>query len=300
MLDIALVGTGGMMPLPNRFLSSALIRYNGELILIDCGECTQVSLNKLGWGFKQINTICFTHFHADHIAGLPGLLLTIGNSAKTEPMKLIGPKYLKHIVKSLCVITPLPFELEFYELSGNNTLFKDNDLTISTLPVEHWVDCFAYRFDLKRKGKFDVDKAKALQIPVKYWSKLQNGETIKIDDKTFMPSDVMGKSRKGISITYSTDMRPSDRLSEFAKKSDLFICEGMYADEEKLEKAISKKHCMFSEAAYMAKKAEVKEMWLTHFSPSLSNPSQEINVATDIFKNTVAGYDHLSKEINFE
>ena len=98
MIDVALLGTGGMMPMPERFLSSMLLRINGRLILVDCGEGTQVTLKMLGWGFKAIDTICFTHYHADHISGLPGMLLTIGNSGRTEPVKLIGPPGLKKVV----------------------------------------------------------------------------------------------------------------------------------------------------------------------------------------------------------
>lgn len=300
MLDIALVGTGGMLPLANRFLTSLIIRYNGNLFLTDCGEGTQVSLRMLGWGFKQIGVICLTHFHADHIAGLPGLLLTIGNSDRTEPLVIIGPPGTQNVVESLRVIAPaLPFYIQYYEIDPELDKFYFDNLTISTQPVEHRIPCFAYKFELERQGKFDAIRAKELDIPQKYWSKLQKGEFITIGDKTFQPQDVLGEKRRGIKLCYSTDLRPSDNLIQFAKNSDLFICEGIYGDETKLDKALQHRHCLFSEAAYMAKMAQVKELWLTHFSPSLVDPDYYLKKATCIFPNTVIGKDRMSKTLNF-
>ena len=290
MIEVNLLGTGGMLPLPERYLTSLYVKYKGCVILIDCGEGTQVAIRAAGLGFKQIGVICLTHFHADHIAGLPGLLLTIGNSGRTEPLVIIGPKYVRHIVECLCVIAPqLPYELQFAEISETETdreILAIDSLTISAQPVEHWIPCYAYRFDLSRQGRFNPEKAKSLEIPVKYWSVLQSGKTVNANDMIFTPSDVMGEARKGISVCYATDLRPSNSLSEFAKCSDLFICEGMYGDSEMIEKAVEHRHCLFAEAAEMAKNAAVKELWLTHFSPAMMKPDEYINNATDIFPNT--------------
>ena len=98
MIDVCLLGTGGMMPLPYRWLTSLLVRYNGSSLLIDCGEGTQIAMKEKGWSFKPIDVICFTHYHADHISGLPGLLLTMGNAERTEPLTMIGPKGLERVV----------------------------------------------------------------------------------------------------------------------------------------------------------------------------------------------------------
>ena len=117
MLEVNLLGTGGMVPLPGRFLTSLLVRYEGTAILIDCGEGTQVAIREQGLGFKQIAVICLTHFHADHVAGLPGLLLTIGNAGRADPLMIVGPAHVGEVVQCLCVIAPqLPYELRFAEI----------------------------------------------------------------------------------------------------------------------------------------------------------------------------------------
>ena len=112
MLDVCLLGTGGMMPLPGRRLTALMTRYNGSSLLIDCGEGTQVAIKEKGWTFKPIDAICFTHYHADHISGLPGLLLTMGNTDRREPLTMIGPKGLERVVTALRTIAPeLPFQV---------------------------------------------------------------------------------------------------------------------------------------------------------------------------------------------
>jgi ribonuclease Z len=302
MLDVSLLGTGGMMPLPNRFLTSLMCRLKGRLLLIDCGENTQVSIKLLGWGFKCIDVICLTHFHADHVAGLPGLLLTIGNSGRTETLNIIGPKGVENVVNSLRVIAPeLPYEIAYTELkeSGNEDIVF-NDFLIKTCLLKHRVTCYGYSINILRKGKFLAEKALKLNIPKDLWSKLQNNMDVIYENKLYTKDMVMGLERKGIKVTYCTDTRPIEGLSEFAKESDLFICEGLYGEDEKKEKAAYYTHMVFSEAATVAKEANVKEMWLTHFSPSLVEPEIHLSAAKDIFENTVIGQDRMCKTILFE
>ena len=285
MLEVNLLGTGGMVPLPGRFLTSLLVRYEGTAILIDCGEGTQVAIREQGLGFKQIAVICLTHFHADHVAGLPGLLLTIGNAGRADPLMIVGPAHVGEVVQCLCVIAPqLPYELRFAEIGKEGgELLTLEDLTLSAHPVEHWIPCYAYRLDLSRKPRFDAAKAKALEIPKRFLSLLQRGETVETEGRTFAPDAVMGEARRGLRMTYATDLRPADSLAEFARDSDLFICEGMYGDPEKMEKAVEHRHCMFSEAAEMAKKAAARELWLTHFSPAMPDPQTHLEEAARIF-----------------
>ncbi len=300
MLEITLLGTGGTLPLKDRWLSSCLLNSEGHSVLIDCGEGTQIALKKTSNKFKPIDSILFTHFHADHISGLPGFLLSMGNEGRSEPVNIVGIKGLKHIVKSLCVIAPiLPFELNFIELT-NTKPFKLGNFVISPFRVEHGVDCTGYNIELLRSGRFDIEKAKANNVPIKLWSLLQKGKTLEYNGITYMPDMVLGEKRKGIKITYCTDLRPSSIVEEYAENADLFICEGMFAESQKQKRAEESYHTMFSEAAQMAKNACVKRLWLTHFSPSLDEPEKYIDVATDIFPHTECGFDGKTTTIRFD
>ncbi|MCL2375932.1 MAG: ribonuclease Z [Defluviitaleaceae bacterium] len=304
MLDIALVGCGGMMPLPNRYLSSLLLRFEGRMLLIDCGEGTQVSVKQVGWGFKNIDCICLTHFHADHVAGLPGLLLTIGGSGREEPLTIVGPQGVGHIVRSLCVIAPeIPFPINFIEIPARGATDIAIPLTsyaLSASPAEHNCPCFAFRVDIKRKGKFDLEAAQLLPIPRNYWKVLQSGQDIEHEGRLYAPDMVMGQERKGLAVSYCTDSRPPRGLAAFVRGSDIFVCEGHYGEDDKLDKAKSHKHMLFSEAAQLARAGEVKQMWLTHFSPAMPNPEAFIQVARNIFPNSHVGYDRMTATLSFE
>lgn len=300
MLDVCLLGTGGMMPLPRRYLTSLMTRFNGSNLLIDCGEATQIAIKEKGWGVKSIDTICFTHYHADHISGLPGLLLDMKNSDRMEPVTLIGPKGLTYVVKSLLVIAQeLPFEIIYKEITENRQRISINGYEITSFKVHHNVLCYGYCLEIPRAGRFDAEAAKALDIPIRCWNRLQKGETITIDDKTYTPDMVMGAARKGIKVTYCTDTRPIDDISREAAGSDLFICEGMYADPEKATKAKQYKHMTFYEAAKLAKAADPGQLWLTHYSPSLVNPRPYIEDVRKIFPRAYLGKDLKSIELDF-
>ena len=301
MLDVCLLGTGGMMPLPYRALTSLMVRYNGMNVLIDCGEGTQVSIKQQGWSVKPIDVICFTHFHADHISGLPGLLLTLGNAERREPVTMIGPKRLEKIVNALRMIAPeLPFPIRFIELENDQESFEFNGMRINAYKVNHNITCYGYSLEIDRAGKFDVEKAKQLQVPMPLWSRLQKGETIRDEIGIYTPDMVLGEPRKGIKLTYCTDSRPTKAIVENAKGSDLFICEGMYGEPEKEKKAKEYKHMTFYEAANMAKEAEVKELWLTHYSPSLVRPQEYEKQVREIFSNTVIPKDRRTTTLMFE
>ena len=401
MLDVCLLGTGGMMPLPGRWLTSLLLRYNGKLFLIDCGEGTQIPLKLAGWGFKAVDAIFFTHYHADHIAGLPGLLLTIGNSGKDTPLDLIGPPGLLWIAGSLLTICPaLPYDIRVVELpcgtaanganktatgvnaaAGANktaiiaaagtadtggaaataaadtteatadkseataaavaaaaadtaestataaaaaadtaefTAASDADsgsidlaphcdielygkLSFQYAPCEHNIPCYAYSFSIQRQGVFHPQKAKELDIPLQLWKKLQIGETVILPGgRKIEPDMVLGPARRGVKLSYCTDSRPTKALRRLFKNSDLLICEGMYGDDAERDNAREKKHMLFSEAAMLARDAGASELWLTHYSPSLQNPSEHIGAARRYFENTYPGRDLLSTTLKFK
>lgn len=301
MLDVCLLGTGGMMPLPYRWLTSLMVRYSGKSILIDCGEGTQIAMKEKGWSPKPIDIICFTHYHADHISGLPGMLLTMGNAERTEPLLLVGPKGLTRVVSALRVIAPeLPFEIEYMELTEPEQSIDFDGFRIEAFRVNHNVVCYGYSIVIDRIGKFQLEKAVELDIDRRYWNRLQKGETVKLEGKTYTPDMVLGLARKGLKVTYCTDTRPTDSIVHNAAGADLFICEGMYGEADKKEKAKEYKHMTFYEAAELAKKADVGQMWLTHYSPSLVRAEEYMDAVRKIFPRSVAGKDGKTVELVFE
>ncbi len=301
MLDVSLLGTGGMMPLPYRWLTALMLRYNGKSILFDCGEGTQIALREKGWSPKPIDIICFTHYHADHISGLPGMLLTMGNAERTEPLLLIGPKGLVRTVNALRTIAPeLPFELKFLEITEPEQEFSFEGFRIKAFKVNHSVLCYGYSFSVDRTGKFDKDRAMEQQIPLKLWNRLQKGETVEEDGRIYTPDMVLGEARKGLKVTYCTDSRPTESIVNNAVGSDLLILEGMYGEPDKLAKAKENRHMTMYEAAKVAKSAGVPELWLTHYSPSLMHPEEYLKEVRKIFPETIAAKDGRTVELNFE
>ncbi len=305
MLDVCLLGTGGMTPMPHRWLTSLMLRCEGSNILIDCGEGTQIALKEIGWSPKAIDIMCFTHFHADHISGLPGMLLNMANSDRTEPVIMIGPKGLFNVVRSLrCIAPELPFELRFIELDQNTEEYRLGPYVIQAFKVRHNIACYGYSVLLERQGRFDPEAAKAQQIPIAYWSRLQKGEIIqdKESGRLLKPEMVMGPKRRGLKVTYTTDTRPCDNIIRAASGSDIFICEGMYGDPESQEKARAYKHTTMQESARMAAEAEIapREMWYTHYSPSMTNPRQYIDEMKTIFPNVKCGKDGMTAVLNFD
>ncbi|GEP62603.1 ribonuclease Z [Clostridium beijerinckii] len=305
MIDILLLGCGGGMPMPNRFLSATLINYRGRKILVDCGEGTQVSMRISNTGFKSIDVICITHIHGDHIVGLPGLLGTIGNSGRTEPITIIGPEGIRETVEKLRVIANwLPYEINIIENPKDTfKLFDGNinlDVDISVLELDHSSPCIGYCFYFKRQPKFDVEKAEKNKVPKILWNRLQrNEENIVLDGALYTNDMVTGEERKGIKVSIITDTRPIKNIIEFINDSDYFICEGTYGDDKDLPKAIKNKHMTFREAADLALKGNVKKLLLTHFGTAMNEPEEYLNNANEVFDKTIIGFDRYKTTLNF-
>ena len=303
MIDLVLLGCGGNVPMPNRYLSSLFINYQGRKILIDCGEGTQVSMKIKNCGFKNIDLICITHLHGDHIIGLIGLLSTIGNSSRTEDLTIIGPVGILKTMNAIRVLVPyLPYNINIVENpKGNFSIINKylKDLEISTLELEHSTECIGYSFYFKRKSKFNIEKAINNNVPKVLWQKLQSGQNIVYNEIKYTPDMVLGDNRKGIKISLITDTRPLLSIPDFIKDSDLFVCEAMYGDDLEISKAIKNKHMTFREAANLAKLGNVNKLLLTHFSPSLEDPYCYKDNATSIFENTIIGEDRLELKLNF-
>jgi len=296
MIDVCLLGTGGMLPLPERFLTALYVRCAGKAVLIDCGEGTQTAIRAANLHFKCIEAVLITHFHADHISGLPGLLLTLGNENRLEPLHIYGPRGLEHTVNALRVIVPeLPYEIVFHEFAQEEETFTCAGFEATAFAADHGMPCLGYRIELPRKGKFDPKRAKEKEIPVQLWSRLQAGESA----CGYAPEDVLGPARKGLRLLYATDTRPVPAIERLAEEADLLILEGMFGETEKLERAKKSRHMMMQEAARIAQKAKAKELWLTHFSPANPEPELFAEELKEIFDNTAIGTDGMMRTLRF-
>ena len=293
MLEFCTLGTGGTLPIPERALSSLYVRVNGQSLLIDCGEGTQVGIRRLGWGFRCLDGLLLTHFHGDHCTGLAGLLLSLEKAGRDEPFHIWGPKGLKRVVEGLCVIVPpLSYAVMLHELPAEGGEAELIGLKIRAFTVDHGgIPCFCYRMVLERKAVFDPEKAKTLNVPVQDWKRLQEGETVRAGLKKIRPEDVTGEPRKGITLVFSTDTRPCETLDRYAAGADLLILEGMYGTEEKRPQALKNHHMLFAEAAETARKAGAGGLLLTHFSTSMENPEEYLPEARAVFEKTWAAAD---------
>jgi ribonuclease Z len=298
MPEITLIGTGGMMPLKDRWLTSCYIEHNGKAVLVDCGEGTQIALAEYGCKISRIEILLITHVHADHISGLPGFLLSLGNSSRTSPLEIYLPEGTAHIVEKLtCICDRLPFEIHVRELplSCEGRVPADTIdplLEIKSLPLRHSTDCLGYSFTFGRKPVFLPESAQSLGIPVKYWKTLHSGENVRLEDgRLITPDMVTGDERPAVKLAYVTDTLPFSGISRFAEGADLFICEGMYGETDKKKSMNQKGHMLMQDACSLAAAAGAKRLWLTHYSPAEKHPKIYAKQLAKLFPNVTVSRD---------
>lgn len=299
MLTITLLGTAATMPLPERALTVALAESGGHSLLFDCGEGTQTAARRAGVNLMRLDAICLTHYHGDHIFGLPGLLQTLGCQGRTKPLTLLGPAGLEQVFAALRALTgPLPYpvrirvlEKEPLELSELAAGWQPGARLIP-VATRHRVKSIGYRLELPRAGKFDPERAAALGVPVRQWKDLQRGGSVMLEDGVVvLPGQVMGAPRKGLSFVFSGDSAPCVGLKQAAQGADLLICDATYALPEQEDQAKLYGHSTFGQSAELAQRAGAKRLWLAHYSPMITDPQEQLAQAQAFFPAAECGFD---------
>ncbi|HEV2129320.1 MAG TPA: ribonuclease Z [Thermomicrobiales bacterium] len=301
MIDVMLLGIGSMVPLPGRWLSSALLRIGQSLVLLDCGEGTQVAMRERHWGFRKLDAICLSHLHADHCAGLPGLFHTIGNAGKRTPLTIYGPEGTIDVIRGLRAIAPhLPYDMTVTELADGAETEGPEGLRVAVAEGEHRVPVLAYRLERPRATRFQPDRARTLGVPIDQWSVLQHGEAVVVDGRTVEPHEVLGEAREGVALGFATDTRPTDAVRDVVRGVDLLISEATFGDDGDLDRAIRRGHMTFREAAALARDAEAGHLWLTHFSAAIMDPDIWRDNAAEVFPAVTVGHAGLSATLAFD
>lgn len=307
MIDITLIGTAALFPLPDRALTSVYLFCGGRAILFDCGEGTQTAARKAGVSLMKTDIIALTHYHGDHIFGLPGLLQTFTSQGRTETLYITGPAGLEEAMQPILKLAEsTSYEIKLIKIAQDGLRLSELiknwafEAKLSAFKTEHRVESQGYCFTLDRAGKFLPQKAQELNIPVKFWGTLQKGQSVQVEDKIFFPEQVLGAPRKGLKFVFSGDTIFCNSLVDAAANADLLICEGTYGEIEQAELATEYGHMNFSQAAQVAKNANVSELWLAHYSQMIRNPQQYLSNATAIFENTICGVDGLSTTLKFQ
>jgi ribonuclease Z len=305
-LEAFILGCGGMMPLPHRHLTSVLLRREGDLFLFDAGEGTQVSLRRLNLRWKKINAIFISHTHADHVTGLPGLLMLSSQVDRDEPLYIYGPPRIAEYVETSRRVLDMyiNYEIIIKEVQAPAVCYEGDGFRVRAFPLRHTKTCYGYAFEEDpRPGAFHPDRARELGVPMgPLWSRLQAGETVSTPEgKLVLPADVLGPARSGRKFSYVTDSLYFPEIAPEVTGSDLLVCEGMF-ERELLPSALDKKHMAAFQAASIAKEAgSVKKLALIHYSPRYAD--QELRLLLDearaIFPDTVLSKDRMCFPVDY-
>ena len=304
-MEAFVLGCGGMMPLPYRHLTSVLLRRDGDLFLFDGGEGTQVSLRRLNLKWKKINAIFVSHTHADHITGLPGIMMLSAQVDRNEPLYIYGPpKIAEYIETSRRVLDMyINYPVIVKEITAPCIVHEGDGFYIRAFPLSHTKTCVGYTLEeLDRPGEFNPEKAKELNVPMgPLWGKLQKGESVTSSDgKEIRPEDVMGAKRSGRKFSFVTDTQYLPSISKEVMGSDLLICEGMFEEALK-DQAKEKKHMTARQAATIARDAKVRRMAMIHYSPRYTDRELEVLLkeAQEIFPAAELSRDRMHIEIPY-
>ncbi|MEX2445373.1 MAG: ribonuclease Z [Alkalispirochaeta sp.] len=309
-MEAFILGAGGTMPLPNRHLTSVLLRREGEVFLFDAGEGTQVSLRALNLKWKKISAILISHTHADHVTGLPGMLMLSSQVDRDDPLYVIGPPRIAEYVESNRKVLEMyiNFEIrvrEIVEPREPQLVFQGEGYSIHSFPLRHSRVCVGYTLiEEDRPGLFYPERAQDAGVPRgPLWSRLQSGETVTLDDgRDVSPNQVLGPRRKGRKFTYMTDTLPLDSVVPHIANSDMLISEGMFTEEHR-ESALAKKHMTAADAARLAARAGgIRRMGLIHYSPRFTNRQLKdlLREAQEHFPASFLTRDRMHLEIPYQ
>lgn len=303
MITLHTLGTGSGKPTPERGVSCTALFRHGEVILFDCGEGTQVQLTRSTLRPGPIKLVCITHFHGDHINGLPGLLGTLQLNQRTEPLTVIGPRGLVTYIRALQKVGALGvgYRLDLIEVEEPGVVYAEPGFTITADRLKHRIVCWGYRLsEPDRPGRFDVGRAQALSIPSgPLYGRLQRGEAVVLPDgREVRPEEVLGPSRRGLSVAYCLDTQPCEGTLRLAEGVDLLVHEGTYGPEER-KLAHARGHSTMQDAAEMARDAGARELVITHVSPKIMRPEIYLKEVQSTFAASAIAKDFDSFELKY-
>lgn len=307
MLDVTLLGTAALMPIPDRALTAATLTSAGHTILFDCGEGTQTAARRAGVSLMKADVIALTHYHGDHVFGLPGLMQTMEVLGRATPLTVIGPAGLRTALRPLLeLVGHTGYPVRLVELPDGGVSMREiargwpEAARLTAFETAHRVVSQGYSFTLGRAGKFQPERAKALGVPVKQWSLLQRGQSVRAGERTVTPGEVLGPARRGLKFVFTGDSALCDSLVEGARGADLMISEATYGDNAQAQMAAEYGHMTFAQAAEVARRADARRLWLAHYSQMVEDPGKYLPNATAVFENTLCGEDGMSLTLRFD
>lgn len=303
MIDVVFLGSGGSIPTENRNHPALAIRHEGWIYLFDAGEDVQRQFEKAKLGLNKQLAVFITHNHADHVIGLPGLLLRFSLLGRHRPLDIYGPKELIEYVRisQLSINLGTTFKTTVYGIQPG-FIFQEGTIKIRAFEVDHRGFALGYELTLQNPtGEFLPKKAKDLEIPMgPLWNKLAKGEHVNLaDGRIIHPEDVTKPRPRPLKIVYSGDTRPCQSLREASQGADILISEAMYTKEHK-ELAVERGHSTAEEVAKLATETGVKLLVLTHYSPRYFDGEPILSEAKAIFPNSILAQDLLTISLNKE